>query len=221
MLGMKRHPNTKKMSFSSHHHQELSDEEIEIFSSSVEKIAEDIAKNSLISVNNRINIVGPLASCGEKKNGIYIESGEECNLFPDSSKKSYLFNGLVKTKVYFTGKVNHILIRDCHDSYFCIRDGVISGISILKSTDIAIELPVHNTTSIEQTSKIAINGNLTNESIIYVTASQEIDFNSIRLPINPFIQGIINQWILTTTTYVPPILQFMNQRYNQLVQAKI
>jgi hypothetical protein len=209
------------MSLPSSHLQELSDEEIKIFSTSVRKIAEAVAKNNLTSVNNKINIVGPLASCGEKKNGIYIESGKECNLFPDTSKKSYLLNGLVKTKVYFTGKVNHILIRDCHDSHFCIQDGVISGVSILNGTDIVIELPVHNTTSIEQTSKIAINGDVTNESIIYVKSSQEIDLNNVRLPINPFIQGIINQWTLTSATYVSPVLQFMRHHSDQLVQVKI
>ncbi len=201
--------------------QGLSDEEIAAFAETAEKIAEQVAKNSLECSANRINIVGPHASIGEKKHGFLIERGGAHVLTCDSNKNSFIFNGLDDAIIRVRGKANHVLIRDCRHSRFQIDDGVISGVTIFKGKKVLVDLPEQNTTAVEQTLETTVRGHVTPNTIIYVTASQDIIINHENLHVHPFVQGVFTKGFFFPTRYVPPELQMLNDAKTQVVNVGV
>ena len=201
--------------------QSLSDEEIAAFAETAEKIAEQVAKNSLECSANRINIVGPYASTGEKKHGLFIERGGAHVFTCDSNKNSFIFNGLDDAIIRIHGKANHVLIRDCRRTRIQIDNGVISGVTIFKGNKIVVELPEQNTTAVEQTLEVTVKGNVTPNTIIYVTASQDIFINRENLHVHPFVQGVFTKGFFFPTRYIPPELQVMNNTKTQVVTIQV
>ena len=199
--------------------QSLSDEEIAVFAETAEKIAEQVAKNSLECSANRINIVGPHASTGEKKHGHFIERGGAHVINCDSIKNSYIFNGLDDAIIRLRGKINHVLIRDCRYTRFQIDDGVISGVTIFKGKKVIVDLPEQNTTAVEQTSETIVRGYLTPNTIIYVTASQDIIINHENLHVHPFVQGVFTKGFFFPTRYIPAELHMMNDAKTQVINV--
>jgi hypothetical protein len=202
--------------------QEISDEEIASLVQTAEKIAEQVAKNSLESTSHRINVVGPHASSGEQKNGIFIDKGENRVFVVNSNKESYIFNGLDNATIRImgqsktlthgqSGKINHVLIRDCCHVRIQIDDGVISGVTIINGKKILVDLPIQNTTFIEQTSEATVRGQVTQDTIIYIAASQEIFINNENLHIHPFVQGIFTRGFFFPIRYIPHELQVMTR----------
>lgn len=187
----------------------LSEDQIMEFSETAEKIAEQVAKNSLECTANRNNIVGPYASYGEQKHGLYINKGSREALVAELNKSSYIFNGLDSNKIRIEGKVNNILIRDCRYCQFDIPDGAISGVTILKGNHVVVNLPLQNTTALEQTYDTVISGEVTADTVIYVTASMDIIINGENLRIHPFVQGVFTNGRFHPTRYVPPELQLI------------
>lgn len=185
----------------------LSHEELAVFAETAEKIAEQVAKNSLECSANRINVVGPHASLGEQKHGIYVERGDKKDFIADTHKNSYIFNGLDSAHIRICGKVNHVLIRECKHTSIQLDGGVISGVTILRGNKIIVDLPCQNTTALEQTLDTTIRGQVTPETIIYVTASLDIIINQENLHIHPFVQGVFRGGYFFPTRYVPPELQ--------------
>ena len=201
--------------------QGLSDEEIAFFAQTAEKIAEQVAKNSLECSANRINIVGPYASVGEKKHGIFVERGGAQVINCDSTKNSFIFNGLDDVFIRVRGKTNHVLIRDCRHTKIQIDDGVISGVTIFKGKKVIVNLPEQNTTALEQTLEATVKGRVTPNTIIYVTASQDIIINHENLHVHPFVQGVFTKGFFFPTRYIPPELQIMNEAITQVIDIGV
>lgn len=199
--------------------QSLSDEEIAVFAETAEKIAEQVAKNSLECTANRINIVGPRASLGEQKHGYFVDRGETQTMISGTNKNSFILNGLEDANIVINGKVNHVLIRECYHTKIRIGDGVISGITILKGRKVTVELPIQNTTSFEQTLETMVSGQVTSDTIIYVVSSQDIFINNENLHVHPFVQGVFNRGYFFTTRYIPPELQTLTD--NQVVRIQV
>jgi hypothetical protein len=186
----------------------LSEEQLAAYAETAEKIAQEVAKNSLEAVSHRLNIVGPHASIGEKKNGLYITPGQTyIGESSNSHKNSYIFNGLQDTRVVIHEKVNHVLIRECRDCRFLLSGGVISGVTILRGRKVGVDLPIQNTTSVEETAEADIHGEVTQDTIIYISGSLDIVINHERMHVHPFVQGVLRQGYFFPTRYNPPQLQ--------------
>lgn len=183
---------------------EITNEMMNELSSTAEVIARHIAENNQSCSQHRIYIVGPRApSHGDAS---FLSPGSH-NLYPETMKQSYIFNGLEKTKLCIHGKVNNVLIRDCDHLEITLLESTISGVTILKSKGVTLNLPIQNTTAIEESSNSVIIGQITNDTLIYVTSSLDVIINGCDLGIHPFIQGIIKAGVFTSTQYTPPQLQ--------------
>lgn len=184
----------------------------------VDAIAKEVARNSLLCSFNRIFIVGPLVNIKERKGSLFLAPQSGRVFYVNSNKQSFILSGLDDVTIRITGnsngtpgKVNHILIRECNNTRIQIDGGVISGITILKGKRVIVDLPVQNTTAIEQTSDSIIRGRITPDSVIYVTASQEITINHEILPINPFMQGLFINGFFIPMHYTAPGLQILEE----------
>lgn len=169
----------------------------------MDEIARNVAQSSQESNSHKLFIVGPRANEGEKKHGFFISQGSVQVLNPRSNKDSFILNGLFDATLRICGKINHLLIRDCQQTRIQL-ESLISGVSILKSQGINLDLSFQNTTFIEETSEARIYGEVTPETLIYISSSMNIKINDEDLMINPFIRGFYTQRGFISNYFIPP-----------------
>ena len=187
----------------------VTDENIEMITPTVIKIAEAIRSNYQVASKNIISFTGPLTSLGERKDSFFLPPGSSHQYFNDSNKHSFFCNGLSQTKLIIRGKINHLLVRQCQDTHIVIDQGAISGISILGGKRITIEVPYQNTTSIEQASETNVVGTITPDTIILVSSSMDVYLNQNKLPVNVFDRGIFSQGKFYPSQFLPPDLAML------------
>lgn len=188
----------------------LSEEDLEAFAPTAEKISQSIYENSQKALLKRVNIAGPLASRGEQNNGHYLNEGSHYLFQNISIHESIICNGLINSRLDISSKINHLLIRGCQNTSFYINQGLISGLTIIGGSNNNIVLPFQNTTSLEQTHNINIEGILLPESLILIASCSDIIINTYRLPINIFDRGLIVNGSFLNLPFVAPELTIKN-----------
>ena len=118
----------------------------------------------------------------------YVEMGKTV-VINGSKNKSYWLDGLNKNTIVFKSKVNHIMIRGCDDTRIYLNGGTISGIDILKGSNVSVRTPKHNYTNVEISNNTTLGGTIDNNSLIHVTNSMDVIVNHKNLHVNPFIKA--------------------------------
>lgn len=105
---------------------------------------------------------------------------------PFGRKTSYILEGLHDVIMMLKQPINHLLLRCCRNVVVCLEGGTTSGIDVLFSQGIGIEVPHHNWMNVEGTSTALIQGDLHTDTKIRIMSSLEIRINGTDLPTNPF-----------------------------------
>nr|QBK91636.1 MAG: adenylate cyclase associated protein [Pithovirus LCPAC302] len=162
----------------------------------------DIAKTVLENVKKGQNQTFTLhGSRSETNKSLHIYNNEE-ELFElelyvntgtvivnGSKNRSYCLYGLSKSTIVFKKKINHLLIRDCDDVKIYLNGGTISGIDILKGSNVSVRTPKHNFTNVEHSNLTHLNGTLDDDTLIHITRSMDVFINRENMNINPFSQS--------------------------------
>ncbi len=116
---------------------------------------------------------------------LYTTKGKTI-IIDGSKERSYCLYGLNSNIVVFKSKVNHILIRKCYDTKIYLNGGTISGIDILKGSNVSVRTPKHNFTNIEHSSDTHLGGSIDDDTLIYIEGSVGVFVNCKDMNINPF-----------------------------------
>ena len=117
----------------------------------------------------------------------YSKAGET-SVIKGSKEKSYCLDGLNRNTVVFRTKVNHIMIRGCDDTKIYLNGGTISGIDVLKGSNISVTTPKHNFTNVEISNYTQLKGLLDKNTLIYIINSIDVFVNQKNIGVNPFNQ---------------------------------
>ena len=121
------------------------------------------------------------------RNDQYCQPGQIVHLNEPEKDISIILSGLSRNTILVHNKINHILIRRSDNLDLHLINGTVSGIDILYSQSLRLKTPHHNSTNIEFSQTISLDGEITDVSRIHITGSLEIKINGIPIPINPFL----------------------------------
>ena len=103
-----------------------------------------------------------------------------------SSRYSYCLEGLRNNTVVFKNKINHLMIRNSDDTRVYLNSGTISGIDILKGSNVSVRTSKHNFTNVEQSQVTSLDGEINTDTLIHVTNSIDVIVNEQSINANPF-----------------------------------
>ena len=105
---------------------------------------------------------------------------------PFGRKTSYILDGVQNVVLILTRMVNHLMLRCCRNVIVRLDQGTTSGVDVLFSQGVGIEVPQHNWMNVEGTSTALIIGDLGSNAKIRVMSSLDIKVNGVDLQTNPF-----------------------------------
>jgi hypothetical protein len=114
-----------------------------------------------------------------------IENNVNC-IIDSHLSESYILNQLANCIIQFTEKFNHLLMRECRNVYIITDNSCISGIEMLRCSNITINSSYYNYLNLEYTTQTKINGSIDDNSIIKIMSCLDICVNSKTLLVNEY-----------------------------------
>ncbi len=111
---------------------------------------------------------------------------------PGDPTISFLLSGLRNNIVHVSGKINNVVIRKCHNTTVILEDGSISGVSVLYSHSMSVQLKQHTYTTIEFSTSILVYGDIENSSLIGIIGCQQVKLNDFVMPINEYTRLMLS-----------------------------
>lgn len=161
----------------------ISEEQLEenqgLFNATAEKV-----KDCVLSSQEKIYIIHGANS--ERLNKEYLPKyfSRECYLPPGqgmiidvAQNISIILSGLINNEINVFAKINHCLLRCSNNSSINFNQGTISGIDIIKSSNININTPTHNYTSLEYNENVSLFGLLDDSSMVRIISCLLIRIN--------------------------------------------
>ena len=122
------------------------------------------------------------------KSELYTKAGTTV-VIGGNSERSYVLDGLNRNTIVFKRKINHLMIRDSDDTRIYLNGGTISGIDVLKGSNVSVRTPKHNFTNVEKSHHTQLGGAVDDDTLIHVTHSMDVFVNQKNLGVNPFSQS--------------------------------
>lgn len=187
----------------------LSTSIIEQYSELIQNIAKNIVDNVVASQRNVYVFHGDasedkrLLNLPKISDGIFENVSEylvdTTNILLLSCKQtdSLIFNGILNGNVKVESKINHCLFRKCSSLHVDFNSSPISGVDILQSSDVFLDIPHEKSVNIEYSDNILMSNENNKDFHLSVLSSTNVFINAQRLPVGFFTNSIFTNDLQT------------------------